>query len=105
MIIYELRTYHLRTRTATEAFGRVWVDHVESLRKYGIEIHGVFTSPSKHNAVIALVSYVEAIDQQKTENQFVRATEFRADMAGFDEGQIIRRDDLLLHPLQVPTLQ
>jgi hypothetical protein len=105
MRIYELRTYHLRTKVATEAFARIWGDHVHSLGKYGIEVHGVFTSPSKHNAVIALISYSGAIDQQKTANQFIAASEFRADMAGFNEGQIIRRDDLVLSPLPASPLQ
>jgi hypothetical protein len=44
MRTYQLLTYHLRTPEATKDYAMVLVDHIESLRHYGIETHGIFTS-------------------------------------------------------------
>jgi len=104
MRIYQLRIYHLRTGSATETYGKIWADQVESLRKYGVETHGIFTSPSKHNAIIALVSYSEAIAPHIAAILDAVCSVCQTDISDFDVRQIIRGDDLLLQPLPASRL-
>jgi hypothetical protein len=99
MRIYQLRIHHLRTGSATEAYGKIWAEQIESLREYGIETHGLFTSPSKHNAIIALVSYSEAIAPRVAAMLDAICSVCKSDMTGFDAAQIIRVDELLLQSL------
>jgi hypothetical protein len=99
MRIYQLRIYHLRTGSATEAYGKILAKQIENLREYGIETHGLFTSPSKHNAIIALVSYSEAMTPHIAAMLDAICSVCKSDMTGFDAAQIIRGDDLLLQPL------
>jgi hypothetical protein len=105
MRLYQLRIYHLRTGSATEAYGKIWTEHVNSLREYGIETHGLFTSPSKHNAIIALVSFSETTAPHTTAILDDICSVPTTRLSCFDQWQIIRGDDLLLRPLPASPLQ
>ncbi len=105
MRIYQLRIYHLRTGSATKAYGKIWTEHVKSLLEYGIETHGLFTSPSKHNAIIALVSFPDTAAPHTTAILDDICSVPTTELSGFDPWQIIRGDDLLLRPLPASPLQ
>lgn len=101
MRTYQLLTYHLRTPEATKAYGTALVNHIESLRQYGIESHGIFTSPSRHNSVMILVSYLCRPEPGFTAKEYFSSLDFRKAIGPFDFDQIIRGDDILLNPVSL----
>jgi len=103
MRTYQLLTYHLRTIEATRNYGAIMAEHIESLRIYGITTHGIFTSPSRYNSVLALVSYPEGTDPTQTANNYFSSADFRTDFASFDWSQFIRKENILLDPLYAAT--
>ncbi|WP_158822516.1 NIPSNAP family protein [Granulicella sp. S156] len=101
MRTYQLLTYHLRTPKAAKAYGQILADHMEGLRFYGIETHGVYASPSQHNALIALVSYSSEVTPEITVTEYLDGAKLWAQRAGFDLNQIIRADVMLLNPFSL----
>jgi hypothetical protein len=101
MRTYQLLTYHLRTPEATKAYGTALANHIGSLRHYGIESHGIFSSPSRHNTVMILVSYLSRPEPGFTAKEYFSSVNFRNDIGPFDFDQIIRGDDILLNPFSV----
>lgn len=99
MRTYQLLTYHLVTARAMSDYGAIMAKHIESLRTYGIETLGIFTSPSRHNQVLALVSYAKGTDPTLSAKQYFTSPDFRVDSADFDWRQVIRREDIMLNPL------
>jgi hypothetical protein len=99
MRTYQLLTYHLITAEATKNYAGLMAKHIENLRTHGIETHGVFTSPSRYNQVLALVSYIEGTDQALSASGYLSSPDFRTDFTGFDWRQLIRKEDIVLNPL------
>jgi len=103
MRTYQLITCHLLTAEATKNYGGIIAKHIESRRVYGIETHGVFTSPSRHNQVLALVSFPEGTDPASASSKYLSSANFHTDFADFDWCQVIRKEGILLNPLYEAT--
>jgi hypothetical protein len=106
-IMYQLRIYTLRTVEALEQYARVhWPRHISSLRAFGITTHGIWI---QHDAdahrLLALVSYPDGADPAEVSMAYMASPGFAADMDGFDFGDIITVEELLLDPIAVSPLQ
>jgi len=98
MRTYQLLTYHLRTPDATRAYAQILVDHIRGHRLSGVATQAIFTSPSRHNAVIALVCHSGDTALEASTAEYVANVKLRAERVGFDFSQIIRADNILLDP-------
>ena len=104
--MYQLRIYTLRTVEALERYATVhWPRHIPSLRAFGVTIHGIWT---QHDAVahrlLALISYPEGADPTELTTAYMASPGFAADMDGFDVGDIVNVEDLLLSPVAASPL-
>ena len=99
-MLYQLRTYTLRTAEALDAYANVhWPRHVPSLRRFGVTTHGVWTEPdSPSHRLFALVSYPDGADQAEVVRAFLASPEQAADMEGFDLANLVGVEELLLVP-------
>ncbi|PRY41545.1 NIPSNAP family protein [Umezawaea tangerina] len=104
--MYQLRTYTLRTAEALHDYATVhWARHIPSLRTFGVTTHGIWTD---HNAdahrLIALIAYPDGADPGEVTAAYMASPEFAADMRGFDIGDIIGVEELLLDPTAASPL-
>jgi hypothetical protein len=96
--MYQLRIYTLRTAEALEHYATVnWPRHIPSLRAFGVTTHGIWT---EHDAathrLVALISYPDGADPAVVTSAYMASPEFAADMDGFDVGNIVNVEELLL---------
>jgi hypothetical protein len=104
--MYQLRIYTLRTAEALEDYASVhWPRHIPSLRAFGVTTHGIWT---EHDAaahrLVALISYPDGADPAVVTSAYMASPGFAADMDGFDAGNIVNVEELLLDPAAEPTL-
>ncbi|MFK0150907.1 NIPSNAP family protein [Streptomyces sp. NPDC090493] len=99
---YQLRVYTLRSPDALSAYEKIWAQHIPGMAEHRITTHGVWTVPaapgSETPRLYALVSYRDADDVPERLEAYLSSPEFRADMKGFDIGQIVGLDETLLTP-------
>ncbi|MGW0633285.1 NIPSNAP family protein [Streptomyces sp. NPDC002758] len=99
---HQLRVYTLRSPEALVAYESIWSKHIPGLAKHRITTHGVWTVPaireSEAPRLYALVSYQDADDVQERMEAYLSSPEFRADMEGFDLGQIVSVAESVLRP-------
>ncbi|MGW9030540.1 NIPSNAP family protein [Streptomyces sp. NPDC055722] len=99
---YQLRVYTLRSPEALVAYESVWSKHISGLAKHRITTHGVWTVPAAPGReapqLYALVSYRDADDVRERLETYLSSPEFRADMEGFDIGQIVGVAESVLTP-------
>ncbi|MFF4490097.1 NIPSNAP family protein [Streptomyces sp. NPDC001544] len=99
---YQLRVYTLRSSAALSAYEKIWARHIPGMAKHRITTHGVWTVPAAPGSdtprLYALVSYEDAEDVQERLEAYLSSPAFRADMEGFDIGQIVGLDETLLTP-------
>ncbi|MFE9497711.1 NIPSNAP family protein [Streptomyces collinus] len=99
---YQLRVYTLRSPDALSAYENVWARHIPGMAKHRITTHGVWTVPAAPGSgtprLYALVSYRDADNMRERLEAYLSSPEFRADMEGFDIGQIIDVDESALTP-------
>ncbi|MFE7778128.1 NIPSNAP family protein [Streptomyces sp. NPDC057445] len=99
---YQLRVYTLRSPEALVAYEDIWSDHIPGMAKHRITTHGVWTGPAAPGSEVpqlyALVSYRDADDVQERLEAYLSSPEFRADMEGFDMGQIVGVAESVLTP-------
>ncbi len=95
---YQLRTYHLRTEEAAVAYLPHWIQHIKSLKLFGVEAHAFFSAPSSPRDVIALISFDEQADPEGVTQEYMQSDAFKRDMTGFDVAQIEGVETLLLSP-------
>ncbi|MFF4845133.1 NIPSNAP family protein [Streptomyces collinus] len=99
---YQLRVYTLRSPDALSAYENVWAQHIPGMAKHRITTHGVWTVPAAPGSgtprLYALVSYRDADNMRERLEAYLSSPEFRADMEGFDIGQIIDVDESALTP-------
>ncbi|WP_328392284.1 NIPSNAP family protein [Streptomyces sp. NBC_00390] len=99
---YQLRVYTLRSPEALVAYGDIWSRHIPGMAQHRITTHGVWTGPaapgSAASQLYALVSYRDADDVQERLEAYLSSPEFRADMEGFDIGQIVDVAESVLTP-------
>ncbi|MFE1311392.1 NIPSNAP family protein [Streptomyces sp. NPDC058755] len=99
---YQLRVYTLCGPEALAAYENIWSNHIPGMAKHRITTHGVWTVPapadSETRQLYALVSYRDADDVQERLTVYLSSPEFRADMEGFDIGQIVDVAETVLMP-------
>ncbi|PKW10610.1 NIPSNAP protein [Streptomyces sp. 1222.5] len=99
---YQLRVYTLRSPDALAAYEKIWAQHIPGMAKHRITTHGVWTVPAAPGnetpRLYALVSYRDADDVRERLEAYLSSPEFLADMEGFDIGQIVGLDEILLTP-------
>lgn len=94
--MYQLRIYTLASKEAAEIYSTFhWKKHVESLKKYGIVTHHVFTdaTDSDKPRVYALVSY-DGKDMDSQDKKYMESVEFKEDMKGFDFRNILKVESI-----------
>lgn len=98
--MYQLRIYTLRTAAALEHYATAyWPRHIPSLRAFGVTTHGVWTDHDVNtHRLLALISYPGGADHAEVPAAYMASPEFAADMNGFDAGNIINVEELLLDP-------
>jgi len=104
--MYQLRIYTLRT---ADAFGRYatvhWPRHIPSLRAFGVTTHGIWTQlDGDAHRLVALISYPDGLDPAVVTSAYVASPGFAADMDGFDVGNIVSVEELLLDPAAASPL-
>lgn len=99
---YQLRVYTLRSLDALAAYENIWAKHIPGMAQHRITTHGVWTVPaapgSQAPQLYALVSYRNGDNVQERLEAYLTSPEFRADMEGFDIGQILDVDESELTP-------
>ena len=104
--MYQLRIYTLRTRDTLERYATVhWPRHIPSLDAFGVTTHGIWTQHDNDaHRLLALISYPEGANPTEVTTAYVASPGFAADMDGFDVGDIINVEDLLLDPAAASPL-
>ena len=99
---FQLRVYTLSSAEALVAYETIWSKHIPGMAKHRIPTHGVWTVPeapgSETPQLYALVSYRDGDDVQERLLAYLASPEFRADMEGFDLGQIVGVTETVLTP-------
>jgi hypothetical protein len=97
----QLRVYTLRTPEALEQYATVqWPRHAASMPSFGVTVRGFWTDhEAGAHRVIALLSLREGVDPTEFTAAYVASAEFAADMQGFDLGDIVGVEELLLDPV------
>ncbi|MFD9700706.1 NIPSNAP family protein [Lentzea sp. NPDC059081] len=96
--MYQLRTYTLRSAEALHEYATVhWTRHVPSLRAFGVTTHGIWTDhDTGRYRLVALIAYPDGADPAELTAAFMASPEFAADMRGFDVGDIVDVQEVLL---------
>ncbi|WP_225102531.1 NIPSNAP family protein [Streptomyces sp. CoH27] len=99
---FQLRVYTLSSAEALVAYETIWSKHIPGMAKHRITTHGVWTVPEAPGSgtpqLYALVSYRDGDDVQERLLAYLASPEFRADMEGFDLGQIVGVTETVLTP-------
>ena len=98
--MFQLRIYTLRSREALERYAEVhWARNVPSLKEFGVTTHGIWTEHAGDaNRLVALIAYPEGAEPSELTADYMASPEFAADMEGFDSGDIVAVDAILLNP-------
>ena len=104
--MFQLRTYTLRTAEALHDYATVhWPRHIPSLRSFGVTTHGIWTD---HDAgahrLVALISYPDGAEPGEVTSAYMASPEFAADMQGFDIGDVLNVEEVLLDPTAASPL-
>ena len=96
--MFQLRIYTLRSAPALERYATVhWARHVPSLAAFGVTTHGIWTQRGgDDHRLVAVISYPDDADPAALEREFMASPEFASDMDGFDSGEIVAVDSMLL---------
>jgi hypothetical protein len=94
----QLRTYTLRTSEALDRYAAVhWARHLSTFATFGVVTHGVWIDRDAHR-LVALVGYPPHTDPGELTRRVMASPQFAADMAGFDVGDIVDVQSVLLEP-------
>jgi hypothetical protein len=97
--MFQLRIYTLRSPEALAQYATVhWARHLRTFTSFGVTTHGVWTERSGASRLIALIGYPAGADPGRLTRQIMTSSEFAADMAGFDTGDIVDVQTILLDP-------
>lgn len=103
----ELRTYTLADEQALQRYvSSFWPRHIQSLRKYGITVHGVWTEPDPGVLrVVALIGYPPGSDPLRLAEKYASSPEFVDDHRDFDVSSIRSTHTVPLEPIASSPLQ
>lgn len=87
---YEIRTYTLSDpETAKLYFTNYWPKHIISLAIYNIGVKDVFINIEKAQ-VIAICTFDDTMDIQKSDIAYMKSPEFKADMFDFPMKKLLK---------------
>ena len=97
----ELRTYTLANAEALRQYTQVfWPHHIDTLRGYGINVHGVWTDVAFDGfRVMALVGYRPGDDPARLGEVYAKSADFVTDHADFDVSLIVSTTVCVLEPI------
>ncbi|MDZ7886501.1 MAG: NIPSNAP family protein [Mycobacterium sp.] len=103
----EMRTYTLADDDALQRYvSTFWPRHIQSLQKYGITVHGVWTEQSSDDRrVIALVGYRPGEDPLDLAESYRKSVDFVDDHANFDIALITSKHTVRLDPIASSSLR
>ncbi|MDT5336723.1 MAG: hypothetical protein QOD90_2228 [Mycobacterium sp.] len=103
----ELRTYTLANAEALRQYTQVfWPRHIDTLRGYGIIVHGVWTDVAFDGfRVLALVGYRSGDDPARLAESYASSADFVTDHADFDVSLIVSTTVRVLEPIPGSPLQ
>lgn len=98
--MFQFRIYILRSPEALHRYATVhWARHLPTFETFGVTTIGVWTDPSGGlNRLVALIRYPPGADPEDVTRRVMASPEFAVDMAGFDVGQIVEVQSILLDP-------
>lgn len=101
--VMELRTYTLVSADALHHYTTgFWPRHIQSLRKHGITVHGVWVGAGTDvHRVFALVGYPPGGDPVRLAESYRDSCEFKEDHADFDISLIASTHTERLEPIPV----
>jgi hypothetical protein len=108
MLVMELRTYTLASAAALRRYTTsFWPRHIQSLRKHGITVHGVWIDADGADGhhVIALVGYPPGSDPARLAEIYRDSADFVEDHADFDISLINSAHTKTLAPIPSSPLQ
>jgi NIPSNAP protein len=99
--MYQIRTYTLRTHEALQQYATVhWPRHLTSMPSFGVTVHGFWTDhEAGAHRLVALISFGAGTDPAAFTAAYLASPELAADMKGFDVGDIVAVEELLLDPV------
>lgn len=103
----ELRTYTLADENALQRYvSGFWPSHIQTLRTYGITVHGVWTEASSNGwHVVALIGYPPDSDPLQLAESYYTSVDFVEDHALFDVSLITSTQTVRLDPIASSPLQ
>lgn len=104
--VIELKTYTLvNTEAVAKYTSEFWPRHIQSLREYGITIHGPWIDAhAESNRVIALVEYPRNEDPSEAANRYRASQNFVDDHADFDVQLITNEQTVRLQAVAASPL-
>jgi hypothetical protein len=82
-----------------------WPRHIPSLRAFGVTTHGIWTQLNADaHRLVALISYPDGADPAMVTSAYMASPGFAADIDGFDVGNIVSVEELLLDPAAASPL-
>ena len=101
--MFQLRIYTLRSPKALQQYATVhWARHRTTFTTFGVTTLGVWTQRCDNtNRLFALIDYPPGADPEQLTQRIMTSQGFAADMAGFDVGDIVDVQSVLLdatHP-------
>ena len=98
--MFQLRIYTLRSSEALQQYATVhWARHLATFATFGVTTHGVWTERSgAANRLVALIRYPPGTDPEQVTWECMSSPEFAADMDGFNTGEILAVQSVLLDP-------
>jgi hypothetical protein len=105
--VMELHTYTLASDDALRRYTtHFWPRHIQSLRKHGITVHGVWIDGGADTRrVIALVSYPPGSDPARIAEIYRSSCDFAEDHADFDGDLITSAQTARIEPIPSSPLE
>lgn len=103
----QLRIYTMRSADALQRYASIhWARHLSTFTTFGVTTHGAWTERGDGaNRLVALIEYPPGVDPDDVTHAIMASPEFAADMAGFDLGDIVDVQSILLDPTPYSPLQ
>lgn len=96
----QLRIYTLRSPDALRRYAMIhWARHLVTFKAFGVTTEGVWTEQGGGaNRLVALIRYPPGAEPEQLTRDIMSSQEFASDMAGFDVGEILDVQSMLLDP-------
>lgn len=105
--MYQLRKYTLKDRESLDFYRNVvYPRHFVSFGKFGMAIHGIWTAPDPLDLTLyVLFSFPEQDDPATVLAEYVKSEDFKADLVGWDNANILDYTDTFMTPSTASPLR